>query len=58
LLDGYRTEFLQMLAPHLTRDVLRQVTGSESQLQVDALFEQIAIPVHAPTVQRESRAVA
>jgi LysR family cys regulon transcriptional activator len=51
LLDGYRTEFLQMLAPHLTREVLQQVTASETQLQVDALFERVEIPVHAPTVE-------
>jgi LysR family transcriptional regulator, cys regulon transcriptional activator len=48
LLGRYTNDFLQLLAPHLTRHLLSQARSSDSQDELDALFEQIPIPVFQP----------
>jgi len=44
LLGRYTNDFLQLLAPHLTRHLLTQARSSDTQDEVDALFEQAPIP--------------
>ena len=44
LLGRYTSDFLQLLAPHLTRHLLTQARSSDTQDEVDALFEQAPIP--------------
>jgi LysR family cys regulon transcriptional activator len=43
LLRGYMYEFLQLLAPHLTRKLVERVERCGTQQEVDELFEKIAI---------------
>ncbi len=46
LLGRYMYDFLQLLAPHLTRQLLGQARNCGTQQEVDALFERLTIPVH------------
>jgi len=48
LLGRYTNDFLEKLAPHVTRHVLSQVRDTEGQDQVDALFDPQTIPVFQP----------
>jgi LysR family transcriptional regulator, cys regulon transcriptional activator len=49
LLRGYMYDFLQLLAPHLSRRVIESATGAASQDEVDALFSSIRLPAAART---------
>lgn len=44
LLGRYTNDFLQLLAPHLTRHLLTQARSSDTQDAVDSLFERVPIP--------------
>jgi len=46
LLRGYMLDFIAMFATHLTHDVLAQVLACESQQEVDALFNDLDLPVY------------
>jgi len=48
LLGRYTNDFLQLLAPHLTRHLLGRVRESDSQAEVDALFAGLSLPVFQP----------
>jgi LysR family cys regulon transcriptional activator len=48
LLGRYTNDFLQLLAPHLSRHLLGQARSSETEADVDALFERLTIPVFQP----------
>lgn len=48
LLGRYTNDFLQLLAPHLTRHLLTQARASGTQDAVNALFEQVRLPVFQP----------
>lgn len=44
-LRGYVYDFLQLIAPHLTRDVVDRARSAGSQAEVDALFGTVALPL-------------
>jgi LysR family transcriptional regulator, cys regulon transcriptional activator len=44
-LRGYVYDFLQLVAPHLTRDAVDRARAAGSQADVDALFEKISLPL-------------
>jgi LysR family cys regulon transcriptional activator len=46
LLRGYMYDFLQMLAPHLTRRLVERAAAAATQAEVDALFGQEKLPLH------------
>lgn len=46
LLRGYMLDFISMFAAHLSPDVLTQVVDCESQQDVDALFNDVDLPVY------------
>jgi LysR family cys regulon transcriptional activator len=48
LLGRYTNDFLQLLAPHLTRHLLTQARASDTQDAVDSLFAPLTIPVFQP----------
>jgi len=48
LLGRYTCDFLQLLAPHLTRHRLAEARNSDSQTQIDAHFAGLPIPVFKP----------
>ena len=43
-LRGYMYEFIQLLAPHLTRDIVDQAFEMSSKIEVEELFKNIALP--------------
>lgn len=43
-LRSYMYDFLQLLAPHLTRDRVDRAAASETHEQIDTLFEEIELP--------------
>ena len=45
LLRGYMYEFLQLLAPHLTRALVDRAASCDRQEEVEALFEHLELPV-------------
>jgi LysR family transcriptional regulator, cys regulon transcriptional activator len=45
LLRRYMYDFLGLLAPHLTRKLVDRANGTRSQLEVDALFDEVSLPV-------------
>lgn len=44
-LRGYMYDFLHLMAPHLTRQLVDQARDAGSQIEVNALFAQIDLPV-------------
>src|SRR5262249_46121306 len=44
-LRGYLYDFLQLMAPHLTRGLIDRARDSDSQGEVDALFAALDLPV-------------
>jgi LysR family cys regulon transcriptional activator len=48
LLGRYTSDFLELLAPHLTRRLVAQARSSESAAEVEALFERLPLPVFQP----------
>jgi LysR family cys regulon transcriptional activator len=46
LLRGYMYDFLQLLAPHLTRRMVERAVSCRTQHEVDALFEKVPLPIH------------
>jgi LysR family cys regulon transcriptional activator len=45
LLRRYMYDFLGLLAPHLTRKLVDRASVARSQTEVDALFDEVALPV-------------
>jgi LysR family cys regulon transcriptional activator len=45
LLRRYMYDFIERLAPHLSRDRVRKAEKSEAQQDVDAIFEELPIPL-------------
>ncbi len=45
LLRRYTYDFLGLLAPHLTRKLVDKASGARTQAEVDALFEDVPLPV-------------
>ncbi len=45
LLRSYMYDFMQLLAPHLTRRIVDRAAACETQAEVDALFTGIELPV-------------
>jgi len=46
LLRGYMYEFLQILAPHLTKRLVDRAGNASSQAEVEALFADVTLPVY------------
>lgn len=46
LLRGYMYEFLQILAPHLTKRLVDRAGNASSQADVEALFADVTLPVY------------
>jgi LysR family cys regulon transcriptional activator len=49
LLRVYMYEFIELLAPHLPRKLVRETEKSESQEEVDRVFEDLRIPLRDRT---------
>jgi LysR family cys regulon transcriptional activator len=47
VLRGYMVDFISLFAPHLTPELTRRAAEAPAQADVDALFEDIQIPVRA-----------
>jgi LysR family cys regulon transcriptional activator len=45
LLRGYMYDFLQLLAPHLTRRLIDRAGNAATQADVEALFADVDLPV-------------
>lgn len=45
LLRRYTYDFISLLAPHLTRKRVDRASASRTQTDVDALFEEVDLPV-------------
>lgn len=45
-LRGFMYDFIELFAPHLSREWVDQAVALGSKAEVDALFEQITLPVH------------
>ncbi len=45
LLRQYMYDFLQLLAPHLTRRLVDRAVGTDTSRAVQALFEQVSLPI-------------
>lgn len=45
-LRGYMYEFMELFAPHLTRDLINAAFAAQSRSEVDALFADLALPAH------------
>jgi LysR family cys regulon transcriptional activator len=43
-LRGYMYDFIELFAPHLTRDVVERAVAARSRAEVDALFSRIELP--------------
>jgi LysR family transcriptional regulator, cys regulon transcriptional activator len=48
LLGRYTSDFLELLAPHLSRRLVAQARSCESAAEVELLFERLTIPVFQP----------
>jgi len=46
LLRSYMYDFLQMLAPHLTRRLVERAAAASTQAEIDAIFGQEKLPLH------------
>ncbi len=44
-LRGYMYEFMELFAPHLTRNIVNQAFDTQSHAEVDALFRDVELPV-------------
>lgn len=47
VLRQYQYDFLQRLAPHLTPERVEAATQTETQAEVDELFRDVSLPLHA-----------
>ena len=47
VVTGYMTEFMGLLAPHLTNESVRAATELSTQEQVDALFQSVHLPIRS-----------
>ncbi len=45
-LRGFMCDFIERLAPHLTRDVLAKAVQCHTKAELDELFEGVDLPVH------------
>ncbi len=45
-LRGYMYDFINMFAPHLTRDLVEETTYRHSRSELDDLFKDISLPAH------------
>ena len=45
-LRGYMYEFIEAFAPHLTREMIDRALQCSSQLELEALFDGVELPVH------------
>lgn len=45
-LRGYMFDFIQMFAPHLTRDLVEETSYRHSRAELEELFKDIELPVH------------
>jgi LysR family cys regulon transcriptional activator len=39
-------DFIALFAPHLTKDVIEKASHCHGQDELEALFEQVKLPVH------------
>jgi len=46
ILRGYMYDFIRLFAPHLTRDRVDDALRADSRLALDAMFNDIALPLH------------
>ena len=44
-LRGFMYDFMELFAPHLTRELIDQAFEAQTRQDVDLLFEDIALPV-------------
>jgi LysR family cys regulon transcriptional activator len=58
LLRVYMYEFIELLAPHLPRKLVRETEKSESQEEVDRVFEDLRIPLRDRTAAPAAMASA
>ena len=45
-LRGYMFDFIQMFAPHLSRDLVEETSFRHSRAELEDLFKDIELPVH------------
>lgn len=45
-LRGYMYEFIQLFAPHLTRELVEQVQASESRSEIETMFNTLELPAY------------
>jgi LysR family cys regulon transcriptional activator len=45
-LRGYMYDFIELFAPHLTRDVVEAAFGCTSKTELDELFSRIELPTY------------
>ncbi|MCG8528808.1 MAG: LysR substrate-binding domain-containing protein, partial [Opitutales bacterium] len=45
-LRGFMFEFIELFAPHLTKDIVEEAYQRHSKQELDELFEHIALPVY------------
>jgi LysR family cys regulon transcriptional activator len=45
-LRGFMIDFIALFAPHLTKDVIEKASHCHGQDELEALFEQVKLPVH------------
>jgi LysR family cys regulon transcriptional activator len=45
-LRGYMYDFIEMFAPHLTRDLVNEAASRHSKAELDDLYKELAVPSH------------
>lgn len=45
-LRGYMYDFIEMFAPHLTRELVQATSNCRSQLELDDIFKEVSLPTH------------
>jgi LysR family cys regulon transcriptional activator len=45
-LRGFMFDFIQLFAPHLTRDIVEEAVNRQTRAELDELFEHIKLPTH------------
>ena len=45
-LRRYTLDFIQLVGPHLDRPTIQKAERSETQIEVDALFKGLSLPLH------------
>ena len=53
VLRGYMIEFISLFAPHLTPELTKQAAALESQVEIDALFADVTLPVRGGCGQED-----